>query len=1597
MKKFLTLVLLMLSLDAFAGANISSVTLVPDALSPLEQYTIDVQVNGNGSHWDSTRITIGGVPTCLSEWDKETKNRSYTFSAPSDVGVYPVSVRVYDNGDFGCFSNSYTEQIVNLTVQSTASSSHACAAVWPTEFTENYSGEFEFLYDLDNATNVYNYSLENRFNEPTGVYVADEFTVSSSQVSYTGTDPVTIYANTVLIQQSNINQDSSNPLIIIAKNVTIIGSQVNAAIYITDPSSSITGSSITGALTSPADLNFTYDNNAGPDNNIYFDEYYFDNANIGGECSGSGSSTDHTFLDRFSLNAYTNNDGLEDFVQEWREDGDDDSANSGDIRITNGRLRLQDDDVSIRREVNLSSYSTATLSFDYEMITSYIDDDVYLQIRTGNGNWTTLKTFEGEVDEGEGSYSIDISGYLEFDVDIRFLTASGFDQADDFYIDNFAIDVDSLALVCPVTSGYTDIYVDDFSSDSGVWQLTDFTRNVSVWPGESIENDIYENQNIDYQVTGGALVLEGSYGGNSDGNNEYGAILHDLSTERYEPDQITEYSIEVDMYPGSSSYYNNDAGVVFGYQNDNNYYVIKWTKYGTVFENDTDYPGEYQSLDLVKVENGNASLLATKRSFTGTNPMRVKVTVNADGIQICIDGDGTLLAANEQPPMYKYGFFSYENEDGVSFDNLVVKCASCQQTPLCPSTSAYDLIFDDNFDTTPNNNWQAVTLDRNNVNVWPGESIYSNNEERSIMYNVANGQLNIAGSVSSQADNEFGVVIHDVVSEGYDDSLINTYSINTDFTSHSDQSNNNDAGLVFGYQDNSNFYLLKWTKYAQNYASNTTFPGTHRSLEVLKIENGVPTLLGEEENFFANDAMELKVTVNDDGISVCVNGDNLIQVSNERPSLGQIGFFSYDNDYGVSFDDFQVWCESCVTGSGVDHYRIIHPTTGLTCSTYDVSIAACEDASCSSYSTVDVTGNLNKIASSSTTTLMNINTNTGTQSTVFGHDVAQTISFDLINQDPMPNSPNICVKDSVTGSTTTCEMVFSDSGFIVTVNDFESAIGWQQVDIQAVKDDGSQTCAPAFIGDRSVDIDFSYASPTIAEGAIAKTLGFSTTGVDVGSSDLVSGVGITSLLNFSATDATTSFYINYLDAGQLQLSVADTNGVLLADTDSFVVYPSELYIQMNDGSNLLGATGNETHFASEPFNLIIRGHNALGDTTENYRPGDLQLSPYMITPLISAGANPTTFNYEGTQTLAVTNETINWQAVDLTFDALGYEFSSAKFNEVGSFELDAFDDNYFGYDINATAVSAGRFTPYYFSVSTETQGAIMATGNGYSYIGETMPYMTDPIIRLAAQSFANAPTLNYQGFTSNFAERSYAEEVDTNFNGGNLLAGAVAASENTEFDGEFLFTLSGDTFTYLKTSTPVAPFTSQILLQLSADDLMDSDGVGYCSGDNPSDCPLTYEGYDMPLTASIEMRYGRLILQNASGTENQDGNLFVPLVVQYWDGSNYVIQDLDSTTSFDAFNGILTDVTVDPVETVIGFTLGNTGTTVVAGEPLQGEGIYVEPQSGSEYLLQIDNVPDWLNVDWDGDGDIDSDDMVSSSVIFGRFKGNDRIIYKRER
>ena len=247
----------------------------------------------------------------------------------------------------------------------------------------------------------------------------------------------------------------------------------------------------------------------------------------------------------------------------------------------------------------------------------------------------------------------------------------------------------------------------------------------------------------------------------------------------------------------------------------------------------------------------------------------------------------------------------------------------CDHTPVNPiSCVAADLpaiAFNDNFSQV-DTAWQAVDFDRS-VSNWPGHTIYnSSGENQNVVFDISSNRMAINGSVSSSGDNEYGMVKYDLSSANIDKLTVTNYAIDVDFTANKINTNN-DLGIVFSYTDDRNYYAARWTKYGTSYSNSSTFPGTYRRLEIIKMNNGSVSSLAHLDNFDISDPFNLEVVVNDSGIGICANDQALVYAANEQPQLNDIGILTYDNDVGISLDQITVRCDNCEALEPIANFR----------------------------------------------------------------------------------------------------------------------------------------------------------------------------------------------------------------------------------------------------------------------------------------------------------------------------------------------------------------------------------------------------------------------------------------------------------------------------------------------------------------------------------------------------------------------------------------------------------------------------------------------------------------------------------------------------
>jgi predicted acyltransferase (DUF342 family) len=249
------------------------------------------------------------------------------------------------------------------------------------------------------------------------------------------------------------------------------------------------------------------------------------------------------------------------------------------------------------------------------------------------------------------------------------------------------------------------------------------------------------------------------------------------------------------------------------------------------------------------------------------------------------------------------------------------------------------------------------------------------------------------------------------------------------------------------------------------------------------------------------------------------------------------------------------------------------------------------------------------------------------------------------------------------------------------------------------------------------------------------------------------------------------------------------------------------------------------------------------------------------------------------------------------------------YSEAGSFQLNttAVVGSYLGtagLNLDAYVFKAGgtqsnvvgRFIPAGFALSATSvvhrSDLACSPSSSFSYLDERFQLA----YTLTAQNAAGATTRNYIG---NFAKLDLTAAASINLAG---IAGATSFKNGSGLvlvgsTGSWVSGVSSAATLTAKASraaTPVGPFdTAQFGIAP-----LDSDGVGMLALNLDTDSPAN--GADSALVGTIPLRYGRLKLQNAIGAANRPLNLLI--AAQYWNGSAYTANTLDSCTRISASN-----------------------------------------------------------------------------------------------
>ncbi len=616
-------------------------------------------------------------------------------------------------------------------------------------------------------------------------------------------------------------------------------------------------------------------------------------------------------------------------------------------------------------------------------------------------------------------------------------------------------------------------------------------------------------------------------------------------------------------------------------------------------------------------------------------------------------------------------------------------------------------------------------------------------------------------------------------------------------------------------------------------------------------------------------------------------------------TIDEVRIYNYEATDAIIKRDYNA-TRSCPV---VDHIRVEHDGSGLTCAAETLTVKACADSTCSTlYTAGEVTGNVTWTGAPGGTLPFSMAAGGSGQTTVtLPVASAQTVTLGTSAVSPAPGSGSDC-KNTSSGALS-CSLPFVASSNCFDAVEVGNAAGTPiytklsgtafSLDVRALP---SGSVPAAYTG----TVQVTLVDPTAASGNCA---------------DNNAGLNAAASYTFTAADGNRkTFAFNYPNAAR---------NVKVRIRDSAVTTPS----------------CSSDNFAIRPTGITVATSNAGADATG---------TSTTATPAVKAGAafaltaTASATGYDGTP--SINAAMLSPHSGALATGALSGIFpaataatgvstgSSFAYTEAGYFRLAAngvFDSTFtavdqpndctndfsnslvggkYGCKFGNTAATPyfGRFTPDHFT-TTVTPGCV---AGAFTYAGQPLT------VRVNALNTAGSATLNYDGAGSSvFAKAVTLTDGNGSTVGGFGGTGSIAASAFASG----VATVSTPAYTFNTAKT--VPTTILVRATESA------------GGDGVTSAGST-EG-------ATVIRAGRLLLRSGYGSELV--RLSMPLEAQFWqEGGNAAIPTDDYWTT-----NIADSCTSIPAAAV---SLGNYKGNLSAGETVMTLGGAFTAGLGSLYL-----------------------------------------------
>lgn len=699
------------------------------------------------------------------------------------------------------------------------------------------------------------------------------------------------------------------------------------------------------------------------------------------------------------------------------------------------------------------------------------------------------------------------------------------------------------------------------------------------------------------------------------------------------------------------------------------------------------------------------------------------------------------------------------------------------------------------------------------------------------------------------------------------------------------------------------------------------------------------------------------------------------------------------------------------TATLVDHYRISHSGSGITCAAEAITIRAYNNLGNLVNPPNGTIITLTTVPASGTWSGGNSVTFNGSTDTVvkfLRQTTAATININVTDgakTEIAAHDPNITFVNA--------GLQFSRDASFNPINTQIAGVTNNNFILRAIRTDNSTgACVAQTTGNRSVNLAYECRNPVSC--IAGQTLRLN--GIAVAANNNNAAINYQAVsLNFNGAGIA-SIPFSYSDVGLIRLhaqliltaSGNDPAITLTGSSVEFVVKPHTLATHAitnlaNTNSPQTTNSGAGFIAAGEKFKVLVQARNSAGAVTPNFGnevvPERNNLVLTASTLVYPTGGTPTPLVNTGSFTATTTTGT--------------FVNADIQWNQVGSIRISPRlgDSDYLSAgDISISSdgnIVAGRFYPeHYFLVAGST-----ATNSC-----STFTYMADPKITLnyllQARTAAGIVLTNYdnndqtQFYSATMATPLYSAENANSGNGDATFNARVSVPGANWNDGVMTVNTTAASFArQAVTGIPDGPYSS-LQLGVGITDTFDSRSLSGLTMNSSTTGICAGAGCNaIPIGSTLDVRYGRLRLDDAFGPET--ANLPVDFVTEYWLANRFVPNLNDNCTT------ILRSAVTYPAGNILtpanltvglsgGSTTGNYG-ALSAAEIAFASGdashFFSAPTGGGtgsfNVTVDLTSYP-WLRFDWNQDGSYTDASLPQAQFGFGSYRGHDRVIYWRE-